>query len=114
MMLVNSTGDVWTTRLDVASIDKAQFTAVATTLTAMGYLLTYDQVPHEFLAIEGEQPEDAVAQDAEDQSGDATGASWFREFSSASGTVSLTFYPDDATAANPSGELVIAYFQPLE
>jgi hypothetical protein len=114
MMLVGSTGDVWTTRLEVPSIDKSQFTAVATSLTALGWVLTYDQVPHEFLSIEGEQPDDATAEDAEQQSGDQSGSSWFREFSNRSGTVSLTFFPDDPAAANPTGELVVAYFQLLE
>src|SRR5262249_27193709 len=111
MMLVASSGEVWTTRLDIASVDKAQFTAVSTSLTALGYLLTSDQVPHEFLSIEGEQPESA--QDGEAQSEGADAASWFREFSSESGTVSLTFFPDAPAAANPAGELVVAYFQPL-
>lgn len=113
MMLVGSTGDVWTTRLEIPTIDKAQFTAVATTLTALGWVLTYDQVPHEFLSIEGEQS-DETAEDAEQQSGDDSGASWFRELSNRSGTISLTFFPDDPAAANPAGELVVSYFTLLE
>lgn len=112
MMLVRSTGDLWAARLDVATVDKAQFTAVATTLAALGYVLTYDQVPHEFLAIEGE-PVD-VAEDAEEQSGQQTGASWFREFSSETGRVSLTFFPDDPEATNPAGELVIVFLPPID
>jgi hypothetical protein len=119
-MLVESTGEIWTNRLDIATIDKAQFTAISTSLSALGYLLTDDQVPHDTLSIAGEQP-DATGTEGDDQSedqsgdqpGDAEGVSWFRQFTSASGTVALTFFPDDAGAPNPSGELVIAYYQPV-
>lgn len=113
MLLVLSTGELWNARLDLESIDKVQFDAIATTLAAMGYRLAYDQVPHELLSVEGVPLPTGDESDA--QSGETGGSTaWFRELSSATGTVSLTFFPDDPGAVNPVGELVIGYFEPLD
>lgn len=111
VLLVGSTGDLWTGRFAVDSVDKAQFTAISTSLSALGYVLTYDEVPHEFLSVAGEQNADPVS--AEEQSdGQNAGVFWYREFGSATGIVTLTFFPDDPEAANPSGELIVSYFPP--
>jgi hypothetical protein len=125
-MVVDVDGSVWTSRMDVTEATRTQFDAVSNLLAAMGYSLTFDQVPHELLQVSEVAPEsevtesddvqsddvqtDGVETDGETTEGDdAAATTWYREFANADGWFWMTFFPDDPDADQPVGELVIGY-----
>jgi hypothetical protein len=115
-MLVDTDNSVWSSRMDVTEVTRTQFDAVSNLLAAMGYSLTFDQVPHDLLQVGEVQPESADVESEDSQSGTdssdgdgQTAASWYREFANADGWFWMNFFPDDPDADDPTGELVIGY-----
>jgi hypothetical protein len=114
-MIVDIDGSAWSYRLEVVEATGTQFDAVASVLVAMGYSLTFDQVPHDLLQVGEVAPEAEVTESEDGQSGgevDQGGASattWYREFANPDGWIWMTFFPDDPDAEEPLGELVIGY-----
>ena len=115
-MIVDVDDSAWTYRLEVVTATETQFDAVGNLLAAMGYSLTFDQVPHDLLQVGEVAPESEFTESEDGQSdGEApdedgtTAATWYREFANADGWFWMTFFPEDATADVPSGELVIGY-----
>ncbi len=115
-MVVDVDDSAWTYRMDVTEVTETQFAAASNLLAAMGYSLTYDQVPHDLLQV-GEVAPDTTDSESEDGQSDgdtteadgSTAASWYREFANADGWVWMTFFPNDPNAEVPVGELVIGY-----
>jgi hypothetical protein len=114
-MIVDVDGSAWTYRLEVVEATATQFDAVANVLVAMGYSLTFDQVPHDLLQVGEVAPESEATESGDGQSDgevdqDGTSATtWYREFANEDGWFWMTFFPDDPHADVPSGELVIGY-----
>ena len=114
-MVVDVDGSAWTYRLEVVEATATQFDAVANVLAAMGYSLTFDQVPHDLLQVGEVAPESEVTESEDSQSdGEAdedgtTSATWYREFANEHGWFWMTFFPGDPDAEVPTGELVIGY-----
>jgi hypothetical protein len=113
-MVVDVDDSVWASRMDVTEATRTQFDAMSNLLSAMGYSLTFDEVPHDLLQVggiepESESPEEGLS-DADSGAGDdQTAARWYREFANADGVIWMAFFPADPAADEPAGELVIGY-----
>ena len=115
-MLVDVDDSAWSYRMDVVSVTETQFDAAGNLLAAMGYSLTYDQVPHDLLQVGEVAPESELTESEDGQSDgetteddDASAVTWYREFANADGWIWMTFFPNDPDAEVPAGELVIGY-----
>src|SRR5690606_37350049 len=115
MMVVDTDQSAWSYRLDVTTVTRTQFDAISSLLTAMGYTLIFDEVPHDLLQVGEVSPEsdlegsEGQGDQAEAGGDGAASESWYREFAHEDGWFWMTFFLDDPDADELTGELVIGY-----
>lgn len=107
--------------LDAAESSRTEFEAVSSVLTALGYVMTADQVDRELLEVAGDEPpvpepvesttppDGPVAEDG----GEETGASAYRYFRLPDGgRLWMQFDPVDVADPDGAGDLYLGYFPP--
>jgi hypothetical protein len=106
--------------LDAAESSKAEFEAVSSVLTALGYVMTADEVERELLEVTSDEPTEPEAPPAEtpegpaaEEGGEETTASAYRDFRlPGGGRLWMQFDPFDVADPEGAGDLYLGYFPP--
>lgn len=107
--------------LDAAESSKAEFEAVSSVLTALGYVMTADEVERELLEVADDDtaaPETPAAETpdgpAAEEGGEEATASAYRYFRlPGGGRLWMQFDPFDVADPEGTGDLYLGYFPPV-
>lgn len=103
--------------LDAAESSRTEFEAVSSVLTALGYVMTADEVERELLEVEGDEPQTPAPITPESPAGPDAGegeeasASAYRYFRlPGGGRLWMQFDPADVADPEGAGDLYLGYF----